>query len=220
MTTISNSNRNEPNALVRVWDPFIRIGHWILVAGFFIAYFTEEDLLTQHVWAGYIVGIVVIIRIVWGFVGTKHARFSDFAYAPRTIVRYLGGLIARRADRYVGHSPTGGAMVFALLLGVAATVYTGLVIYAVEENAGPLATLVSTETVPLGFGAIITAALANDDEEHDEGSREEYWEELHEVSANFTLILVVLHFGGVLLASYAHKENLIKAMFTGVKRDE
>jgi hypothetical protein len=72
---------------------------------FAVAYLSGEDLLTVHVWAGYIVGAVVLIRVIWGFVGPSRARFTDFVYAPRAVLVYVGNLIRSRAARYIGHSP-------------------------------------------------------------------------------------------------------------------
>jgi cytochrome b len=64
-------------AALRIWDPFVRIAHWTVVVGFFVAYFTEDDLLALHVWAGYVVGVLAALRVLWGFVGPRHARFVD-----------------------------------------------------------------------------------------------------------------------------------------------
>jgi cytochrome b len=178
---------------IYVWDRFIRIFHWSLVVGFTIAYLTEDDLLTVHVWAGYAVGILVVARIVWGFVGPPHARFSDFLYSPATAFRYVRDLLLFRAGRHLGHSPGGGYMIFLLLLFLAATVVTGLVVYGGDQQAGPLAGMFTKQT---GEGM----------------------EEVHEVLANITLFLVIAHIAAVVLASFAHRENLIGAMVTGYKR--
>lgn len=191
------------NGLIKVWDPLVRAGHWVLVAAFFTAYFTEDDLLSVHVWAGYIVGAVVFVRVVWGFVGTIHARFRDFLYGPRAALRYFGNLLRGSGQRYLGHSPAGGIMVVLLLLGLAAATWSGLMVYAYDQQAGPLASFVVSQD-----------ALSSGEFE----ALEEYWEETHEVAVNVTLLLVILHIGGVLLASFVHKENLVRAMFTGRKR--
>ncbi len=204
-------------AMIRVWDPLIRIGHWTIVVGFFVAYFTEDDLLRLHAWAGYLVGGVVVLRVVWGLIGTRHARFTDFIYRPGTVISYVRDLFAFRARRYIGHSPAGGAMILALLVMLAATVYSGLMVYALENNRGPLASFAS-QAVP--------AAMADDDngkngdEAEDGEDRDEFWEELHEVLSDVTLALVFLHIGGVLFTSIAHRENLVRAMITGDKRPE
>jgi cytochrome b len=214
--------------VVNVWDPLVRIGHWTLVIAFFTAYFTEDDFMAQHVWAGYIVGAVVIFRIVWGFIGSRHARFSDFIYSPAKILGYLKGLVSRQPQHYLGHNPAGGAMVIALLLSLSATVYTGLALYAVEKNAGPLAGIIANNDKSTSAISMISTAYADEDADEDEDKigqesskvnkeGEEFWEELHEFFANFTLLLVALHIGGVLLSSYIDKEKLIKAIITGKK---
>lgn len=186
---------------VRVWDVFVRAAHWLLVLGFFVAYFTEDEL-AFHVWAGYLVGTIVVLRVIWGFIGPEYARFSSFLYSPAKVFGYLGGLFRRSAARYLGHSPAGGAMVLLLLISLAATVCSGLTVYAYDQGAGPLAGV-------LVGGAPLDAAFE---------AREEYWEELHEFFANLTVALVVLHLAGVLLASFVHRENLPWAMVSGSKR--
>lgn len=208
---------------VRVWDPLVRIVHWILVVGFFVAYFTEDDFLTLHVWAGYTVGALVVMRVLWGFVGPRHARFSDFLYGPREVWRYLIDLLAFRAKRHLGHSPAGGAMVLALLVGLAATVWSGLEFYAVEENAGPLASL-SSDRMALNVLANETEKKQDgghkdaEEREDREGEDGEFWEEIHETLSNLMLALILLHIAGVLFASVVHRENLVRSMVTGYKR--
>jgi cytochrome b len=209
------------NTTVKVWDPLVRLGHWTLVSAFFIAYFTEEELLTQHVWAGYTVAGVVLFRIFWGFIGSEHARFRDFVQSPGVTMRYLGDIAKNRAKRFVGHNPAGGAMVLALLASLAVVTFSGLEIYAIEENAGPLAGMVSNGANNPARFDLVPSAYASDDDDHDSGreSAEEFWEEVHEVSANVTLFLVLLHVAGVIVASISHGENLVKAMVTGRKVD-
>jgi len=206
---------------VKVWDIFVRLSHWVVAVAFFVAYFTEDDFLTVHVWSGYTIGVLIALRIAWGFVGPKHARFSDFLFSPFKVWRYLIALIGFRAKRYLGHSPAGAAMVFALLIGLAATVWSGLELYAIEENAGPLAAL-SSETVSAKEQNSPLLMRVSDDEgdERGEDGAEEFWEDLHETLANVMLALVILHIGGVLLASVVHRENLARAMVTGRKRAE
>ena len=209
--------------MLKVWDPIVRIGHWTLVIAFFTAYFTEDDFLTQHVWAGYVVGTIVCLRLLWGFVGTKHARFRDFVCSPAITLQYIRDLMTGEDKRFLGHNPAGGAMIVVLLISIAGTVFSGLVLYAIEEDAGPLAGGVADSSAVSGVPILISRALADDDrpddgDDHVDDPREEFWEETHEFFANLALFLVGLHIAGVLFSSYAHEENLIKAMITGRKR--
>lgn len=178
---------------VYVWDPFVRLFHWALVVAFTVAYLTEDDLLKVHVWAGYLVGGLIVARVIWGFVGPAHARFADFLYTPADTLRNVRDLVLLRAERHLGHSPGGGAMIVLLLVFLAATVVTGLVVYGGEQQAGPLAGMFTKDTG-------------------------EQVEGVHEVLANITLALVLTHIAAVVLASFVHRENLVRAMFTGYKR--
>jgi len=186
-------------ATVKVWDPAVRIFHWSLVVAFFLAYLTEDDLMDLHAVAGYAALGLVGFRILWGLIGTRHARFTDFVYRPAMVLAYLKDVVSLHARRYLGHNPAGGVMVLALLASVLITCITGLVVYgAGEEHAGPLAGWF------VGAGEFW----------------EEAFEEVHEFFANFTLALVFAHVAGVIASSLLHRENLVKAMFTGRKRTE
>lgn len=205
----------DENGEIPVWDPFVRIAHWVLVGGFVVAYLTEGEPETIHVWAGYAVALTVVLRLVWGFVGTRHALFSDFVRSPMAAARYLMDEVRGAPRRYIGHNPAGGLMAVALLASLAATTWTGMELYAAEEGKGPLA---ANEL------SVVSPALADDDEHGEYGEREghgageEVWEEWHEIFANLTLALMVLHILGVVTSSTAHRENLIKSMVTGRKR--
>jgi cytochrome b len=215
---------NTTENTIKVWDPVVRLGHWTLVIAFFTAYLTEDDFLDLHVWAGYAVGAIVCLRLIWGFVGSRHARFKDFVRSPATILQYMGDLVAHRAQRFLGHNPAGGAMIIALLLSIAGTVSSGLVLYAIEEDAGPLAGWVADSSGPGDVSILIAGAFADSDSDdeatHADDARAEFWEETHDILANLALLLVALHIAGVLFSSYVHKENLVKSMFTGRKRSD
>ena len=124
---------------IKVWDPLVRVFHWSLVASFTVAFASGEDFLTLHSWAGYIIFGLLSIRIIWGLIGPRHARFSDFVFRPATIKQFLKDTLHFRARRYLGHNPAGGAMVILLLLSLLLTGLTGLLVYGAAEHAGPLA---------------------------------------------------------------------------------
>lgn len=184
---------------VKVWDPLVRIFHWALVAAFTVAYVTDdEDLLLTHAWAGYVVIGLLLFRLVWGFAGTVHARFSDFIYAPSLVISFMRDTFQGKAKRYLGHNPAGGWMILLLLLMLALISMTGLLLYGADQHAGPLAGLMA------GTGKDTEALL----------------EDLHEFFANLTVFLVVVHLAGVVMESVLNKENLARAMVTGYKRSE
>ena len=188
----------QSNQNIRVWDPLVRIFHWALALSFSIAYITEEDFMILHSWAGYIILGLLLVRIIWGFIGTRHARFSDFVYPIDKIKCYLKDVFTFKAKRYIGHNPAGGAMIILLILSLLLTTITGLLVYGAGEHAGPLA------------------------DWFEQGN--EFWaevfEEVHEFFANVTLFLIVIHVTGVIYESLFHKENLVRSMYTGFKKKD
>lgn len=111
-------------ASVPVWDPLVRLLHWTLAAGFLGAYAIERprDL---HETLGWIAVAAVAVRLVWGFVGPRRARFADFVPRPSAFLAYGRDVLGGRERRHLGHNPAGGAMVVALLAVVAILGATG-----------------------------------------------------------------------------------------------
>ncbi len=205
------------SASTLVWDPLVRFGHWALVVAFAVAYFSPEEKAggpgDWHVWSGYVVGGLVVLRVLWGFVGPRHARFSDFVCGPVKALAYLRDLLMwRQVHRYLGHSPAGGAMVIALLVCLAATVATGVISYG-EQGKGPLAaapvTDVNTNSSQAGHRARPEAGGEQ---------AESVIAEWHDLLADITVALVIAHILGVAAASIVHRENLVLAMINGRKR--
>ena len=110
---------------VRVWDLFVRTFHWSLVLSFAIAWFSAHSAERIHYWAGYSAAALIILRTIWGMLGTPYARFSQFLRGPRISALYLLDILAGREARFVGHNPAGGMMVLALMTAMIVTALTG-----------------------------------------------------------------------------------------------
>ena len=111
---------------VLIWDAPVRVFHWLMVLSFAGAYLTAESERWRltHVTLGYTMAGLVAFRVLWGLIGTRHARFSSFVHGPAAIVRYLRGLVGGRPEHHAGHNPAGALAIIALLgmtLLVAAT---------------------------------------------------------------------------------------------------
>jgi cytochrome b len=228
-----------------VWDIGIRIFHWSMVCLFTLSYFSGEqhDL---HTWSGYAVLALLGFRLIWGFFGTRHARFTDFLYSPRVVWNYLSGLLRADPPHYAGHNPAGGWMVLAILFTLTLICYSGLEALA-EEGDGPLANieieLISSayahggethEKVPAAENRQRVNTPSTQGKQAQEVNKptpdntaapvakfqdheESFWSELHRQLVNFSLLLISLHIIGVLISSLLHRENLVAAMFHGRK---
>jgi cytochrome b len=118
------AGRSTRPATGKVWDPFIRTFHWSLVTLFGLAWATA-DLQSLHRPAGYAILALALLRVVWGFVGSRHARFTDFVRSPAVTLAYARDLLAGRAPRHHGHSPLAAVMILALLTMLVATGASG-----------------------------------------------------------------------------------------------
>jgi cytochrome b len=166
---------------VQIWDAPTRVFHWLLALSFAVAYITAEGERWRlvHVTFGYTFGGLLVFRLLWGVLGTRYARFSNFVRSPAAVLRYLQSLKKGRPEHYLGHNPAGAvAIVLMMTLGLV-QLATGWASY--NEVGG------------------------------------EWLAELHEVSANAMLLVIIVHLAGVVSASLMHHENLVRAMLTGKK---
>jgi len=100
---------------IKVWDPVVRLFHWTLALGCIANLTLLREVEPAHEIVGYVILGAIAIRILWGFFGSRHARFSDFLTGPRRLAAYLGALIRGKAPRYIGHNPAGALMIVALI---------------------------------------------------------------------------------------------------------
>ena len=135
MTVVENNleaGRKSRPALVKVWDIAVRLFHWSLVMAFAVAWLSADEWDRLHKLAGYFIAGLIAFRIVWGIVGSRHAKFSDFIVGPSALINYLQDNLLHRAKRYLGHNPAGGVMIVALLLSLIVITVSGI---AMASNA-------------------------------------------------------------------------------------
>ena len=180
----------------RIWDPALRIFHWVLAAAVLTSWGLGEygpNIMTLHFWCGYLIIALLVFRLVWGVVGPRPARFASFVAGPVTTIRYLGHFLSAKPSHWPGHSPMGGWAVVAILCLLAAQVTTGLLADPEDfVNVGPLAHLVDAA-----------------------GNRQaSAW---HEIGASLILGFVVVHLAVMAWYRLRKGEDLIKPMLTGRK---
>ncbi|AWB69186.1 cytochrome B (plasmid) [Saccharobesus litoralis] len=190
----SKANKIEPRGVL-VWDLPVRVTHWLLVVMMIIAYATHllgYDYYEYHIWSGYSVCVLVMFRMIWGIVGTQHARFINFIKGPKSTYNYVRTLGKKENPSYVGHNPLGALMVVFLLGGLLMQSITGL--FANDEvfNVGPFYLYINED---------LSLQLTS----------------LHRQVFYWIVAAVVLHILAVLLHRVLKGEKLVNAMITGRK---
>ncbi|WP_265499277.1 cytochrome b/b6 domain-containing protein [Paracoccus beibuensis] len=185
-----------PTERVRLWDPWLRIYHWLL-AGLVIANWLlgkfGPSVMTLHFWFGYTILGLLVFRLVWGIVGPDSARFTSFVRGPRATWAYVRRLHRREPSHWPGHNPMGAFSVVAMLVVLLWQVGSGLILDPDDFiNVGPLADQVSRATSRAAAG----------------------W---HDLGANLILILVLLHVAVILYYRIWKREDLVGPMITGWK---
>lgn len=178
--------------IVRVWDILVRVGHWLMVIFFSIIYLRYRKF-PLHAYAGYLMLIIVIVRIGWGIAGTASARFRAFWFSPREVIGYAKDAVRGHPGYYVSHNPLGAMMVYFLLVMMLTNGSLGLMLYSSGQELGPLGAMVSPDWEdPLKYA--------------------------HKTLGHLTAAFVAAHLLGVLWAARQHRENYVLAMITGLKR--
>lgn len=176
----------------RIWDPTIRLFHWLLVVLIAFSWWSgEQHDMERHRLSGYAILALLVFRVFWGFAGPRTARFSSFVRGPGAVLVYMKGLASRKGHAADGHNPLGGWSVVAMLAVIALMVGAGLFASDVDGiESGPLATYISFEQSE-------TAA------------------DLHKAVFNGILALVGLHVLAVVFYLVWKRQNLVRAMITG-----
>jgi cytochrome b len=172
--------------------------HWTLVlavAGSWATQELEGDWFKYHVWCGYVVLCVAATRVVWGFVGTRHARFTSFIRGPGVVFAYARGVLGRQPTGHSGHNPLGALMVLALLAMLLAQSITGLFANDQIMSTGPL------------FGYV-------------DGATSDRLTTLHKQLFDLLLVAIGLHVLAALVYLFVKRDNLILPMITGRKPAE
>jgi cytochrome b len=193
--TDANPASNEASR-VFVWDIFIRLFHWTLLALMIALFITGEildDAIELHAKLGLAVLALILFRLMWGFLGSNYARFGQFVRGPAAVIGYARALFTGQAGFWVGHNPLGGWMVVVLLLTILAQSLLGLFANDDILFEGPLAHLVSKETSDLITG-------------------------LHEDVFHALLVFIGLHVSAVFGYKIFKGDNLVPPMLTGHKQ--
>jgi len=180
---------------IRAWDLPTRVFKWSLAVSVVVAYaatWLPDPAMTAHRLAGYFVLSLVLFRIVWGFIGSRTARFSSFLRGPRAVGRYLSGAFRGEGLRFVGHNPAGGAMILTLLLLLALQSGTGLFASDGVLASGPFADFLGDDA-----SGLVTAA--------------------HRYGIYALIAAIAIHIAANVYYQTVKREPLISAMITGRK---
>ena len=180
----------------RVWDLPLRIAHWAMAALLIVLVATAEiggEAMDWHMRAGETMLALVLFRILWGFLGSHHARFASFVRGPRVVLAYARSLLRPAHAQFVGHNPLGGWMALLLLFALLVQASSGLFSNDDIATEGPLARLISKD---------LSDAISS----------------FHSYDAWVVVVLAGVHVAATLFYLIRFKENLIGPMIDGVKR--
>ncbi|QQM31395.1 cytochrome b/b6 domain-containing protein [Martelella lutilitoris] len=193
------------------WDPLVRISHWTIAAAVIINGLLSKPGGTVHVWVGWIAMSVLAIRLGWGLLGPREARFSAFPPDPKAAVSHLLSVIRGKPREYPSHNPAGAMMVYALWAMLAVVIATGLIM---TDAKSPITIAEERAAVEQGDWSSLANRSAGDDSD-DSLAQSDIVKGVHETAANLMLILALIHVAGVAVESHALRRNLVRPMIKG-----
>jgi cytochrome b len=177
-----------------VWDLPTRICHWSLVVSIGYSWYCVEIAqdMEQHFWSGYTILTLILFRFIWGFVGSRYARFRSFLFPLKEIASYAKSVKSRNTNKhYLGHNPIGSLSALAMMLAILLQASTGL-FNSDDYYFGPLSGLIDKN---------LAAFLSS----------------IHQLNFDLLKLLIATHVIAILYYKFYKKENLSKAMITGKK---
>lgn len=190
----------------RVWDLPLRMFHWLLVLNIAASWYTAENgeeylsvgdrayaYIEIHFFLGYLALALVAFRVIWGFVGPKHARFSNFLAGAKKLLDYAGTVLRRDARPSIGHNPLGGWMVVLMLAMVGSQAFTGL--FMIDNS----------DIYPAIYHGSVSGELVS------------IFSRFHRINFDVLLWVICLHVLAILFYVFYKRQNLVQPMITGKK---
>ncbi len=205
MTDLASSRLPRKGQALPSWDPLLRLAHWGIAGVVLANYAFTKEGGSVHIALGWAGMALLLLRLIWGFVGPREARFASFPPNPMAALRHLGGLLRGKAPQYPSHNPAGALMAYALWACLAVLMLTGLGM----SGLSPFAQADLEAAVAEGDWSVL---VEEDGDAEGESPYGDVLEEVHEVAANLILILALLHVAGVAVESRALRRNLLAPM--------
>ncbi|MBN8485174.1 MAG: cytochrome b/b6 domain-containing protein [Sphingomonadales bacterium] len=237
---------NDQIAAPRRWDPIVKLTHWGIVAAVIGNALVTEEGSGWHIWVGYGLAALLALRLLWGLIGPKEARFSAFPPSAARALAHLNEIGNGEVVRHRSHNPLGALMVYAIWGTLLVVIGSGIAMSgpppadpsAVSGEHGEGGKGESGEKkggeehddekdehdeaaarLPAALGAMIVApAYADEGEKGGEGEADEVFEEVHEIAVNLLYLLIALHLMGVIFETRRSGHEVVGAMLPGGNR--
>jgi len=197
----------------RRWDPLVKLTHWGIVAGIVAnALFTGEGS-GWHIWVGYGLAALLALRLLWGLIGPREARFTAFPPSPARALRHVREVLRGEKVRHSSHNPLGALMVYAIWSSLGVIIATGVAMSG-PPPANPEA--VKEHEKPVQASVL---RYASEEGTEEEGEGEEMIEEAHETAVNLLYVLIALHLLGVIFETRRSGREILTAMLPGGGRN-